>query len=126
MLFRSTIFDFGRNTRRHRAAIAAYDQARLGYEQAVLTAFHEVDNALTSLRLQEQTCQRRRELLDAAQQYAVLAYRQYNAGAINYIDVLDAQRRYYEAQVGLSNAICNRHLAVVTLYRVLGGGLADK
>jgi len=121
-----TIFDFGRNKRRHRAAIAAYDQARLGYEQAVLTAFHEVDNALTSLRLQEQTCQRRRELLDAAQQYAVLAYRQYNAGAINYIDVLDAQRRYYEAQVGLSNAICNRHLAVVTLYRVLGGGLADK
>ena len=117
-----TILDFGRNKRKYKSKIGAYDQARLGYEQTVLTAFHEVDDAATILRKVNQTCERRRELLEAAQAYARLAYRQYNAGAINYIDVLDAQRRFYEAQVGMSNAMRDQCLAIVSLYKALGGG----
>lgn len=117
-----TILDFGRNKRKYKSKIAAYDQARLGYEQTVLTAFHEVDDAATTLRKVNQTCDRRRELLEAAQAYARLAYRQYNAGAINYIDVLDAQRRFYDAQVGMSNAMRDQCLAIVNLYKALGGG----
>ena len=88
----------------------------------MLTAFHEVDDAATTLRKVNQTCDRRRELLEAAQAYARLAYRQYNAGAINYIDVLDAQRRFYDAQVGMSNAMRDQCLAIVNLYKALGGG----
>ncbi len=117
-----TILDFGRNKRKYKSKIAAYDQARLAYEQTVLTAFHEVDDAATTLRKVNQTCDRRRELLEAAQAYARLAYRQYNAGAINYIDVLDAQRRFYDAQVGMSNAMRDQCLAIVNLYKALGGG----
>ena len=41
---------------------------------------------------------------------------------IAYIDVLDAQRRYYEAQVNLNNALRDENLARVELYKVLGGG----
>ncbi len=117
-----TIFDFGRKKRKYKAKIAAYDQARLAYEQTVLTAFHEVDDAVTSLNKVNLTCDKRRELLEAAQAYARLAYRQYNAGAINYIDVLDAQRRFYDAQVGMSNALRDQSLAIVNLYKALGGG----
>lgn len=117
-----TILDFGRNKRRHRAAIAAYDQSRLAYEQKVLTAFHEVDNAVNAFRLVGQSASRRRELRDAAHQYAQLAYKQYNMGVINYIDVLDAQRRYFEAQVGLTNAVRDEYLSLVNLYKALGGG----
>ena len=47
---------------------------------------------------------------------------QYSMGVINYIDVLDAQRRYFEAQVGLSNAVRDEYLALINLYKTLGGG----
>lgn len=117
-----TILDFGRNKRRYKASIAAYDQSRLAYEKCVLTAFHEVDNAAVTFRMVRQTTLRRRELLEAAQKYAQLAYMQYNRGAINYIDVLDASRRYFEAQVGVSNAVRDEYLALVNLYKALGGG----
>lgn len=117
-----TILDFGRNKRRYKASIAAYDQSRLAYEKCVVTAFHEVDNAAVTFRMVRQTTMRRRELLEAAQKYAQLAYMQYNRGAINYIDVLDASRRYFEAQVGLSNAVRDEYLALVNLYKALGGG----
>lgn len=118
-----TILDFGRNKRRYKAAIAQYEQTRLKYEQCVLTAFHEVDNAALTFRLTRNTTERRGELLEAARNYARLAYAQYNMGVINYIDVLDAQRRYFDAQVGLSNAVRDQYLALVNLYKCLGGGL---
>ena len=51
-----------------------------------------------------------------------LANIQYRGGNINYIDVLDAQRRYLDAQIGLSNAVRDEHLALVQLYKALGGG----
>ena len=51
-----------------------------------------------------------------------LANLQYRGGSINYIDVLDAQRRYFDAQIGLSNAVRDEHLALVQLYKALGGG----
>lgn len=120
-----TVFDFGRNKRRYKAKIAAYEQARLGYEKTVLTAFHEVDNAATALRKMNQTCALRRELLNSAQAYVLLAYRQYSGGAINYIDVLDAQRRFFDAQISMSNAVRDQCLALITLYRTLGGGWTD-
>ncbi len=120
-----TILDFGRNKRKYRAAIAAYDQSRYKYEQTVLTAFQEVDDAAVTFRNMRQTTARRRELLEAARQYASLAYAQYNMGVINYIDVLDAQRRYFDAQVGVSNAVRDEYLALVQLYKALGGGWQD-
>lgn len=117
-----TILDFGRNKRRYRAAVAAYDESRYNYEQAVLEAFNEVDNAVVTFRLVRKTSDRRRDLLEAASKYARLAYAQYNMGVINYIDVLDAQRRYFDAQVSYSNAVRNQYLALVQLYKALGGG----
>ena len=94
----------------------------MNYEQKVLTAFKEVDDAAVTFRPIKQTTERRRELLEAAQKYAQLAYMQYSMGVINYIDVLDAQRRYFEAQVGLSNAVRDEYLALINLYKSLGGG----
>ena len=68
------------------------------------------------------TADRRRELRDAALKYVDLANRQYLAGSISYIDVLDASRRYFDAQIALSNAVRDEYLAIVDLYRALGGG----
>ncbi|MCH5221163.1 MAG: TolC family protein [Muribaculaceae bacterium] len=117
-----SILDFGRNKRKYRASIAAYEQSRYAYEQKVLTAFKEVDDAAVAYRLLKETTERRQELLEAAQRYAELARAQYNMGVINYIDVLDAQRRYFDAQVGLNNAVRDEHLAIINLYKSVGGG----
>ena len=51
-----------------------------------------------------------------------LARAQYRAGSIAYLDVLDAQRRYFDAQIGVSNARRDEYLALVALYKTLGGG----
>ena len=51
-----------------------------------------------------------------------LAQLQYLNGVINYLDVLDAQRKYFDAQIGLSNAVRDEYTALVELYKALGGG----
>jgi len=117
-----TILDFGRNKRKYKAAIAAYDRARFGYEQAVLSAFRDVSDAATAMRKTAAAVELRRDLRDAALKYVELAHIQYRAGSLNYIDVLDAQRRYFDARIGLSNAVRDQYIALAILYKSLGGG----
>lgn len=117
-----TIFDFGRNKRKYKASIAAYEQARLSYEQCVLNAFREVNNAVVAYRKANETAMLRATLRDAALKYVELANIQYLAGSLNYLDVLDAQRRYFESRINLSNAVRDEYLTLVNLYKVLGGG----
>ncbi|MCM1032240.1 MAG: TolC family protein [Odoribacter sp.] len=117
-----TIFDFGRNHRRYKSKIAAYEQARIRYEKDVMVAFTEVSNARTAYSSIRNTVERRTDLRDAAFQYVTLANRQYIGGSISYIDVLDAYRRYFDAQISLINAVRDEYLAIVTLYKTLGGG----
>lgn len=117
-----TIFDFGRNRRKYKASIAAYEQARFSYEKAVMAAFTEVADAAVTYRSSVATVDSRRQLRDAAYKYVTLANKQYIGGTINYIDVLDAHRRYFDAQINYSNAVRDRYLAIAALYRALGGG----
>lgn len=77
---------------------------------------------MVSYRSVRQTAALKVNLRDAARKYVELAQLQYRGGSINYIDVLDAQRRYFDAQIGVSNAVRDEHLALVDLYKALGGG----
>lgn len=116
------IFDFGRNKRKYKAAIAVYDRACANYEQKVLTAFKEVSDAAQAYRRMNETTALRRDLREAARKYVELAYIQYVGNYTAYIDVLDAQRRYFEAQIGYSNAVRDEYLSLINLYKALGGG----
>lgn len=117
-----TILDFGRKKRKYQASIAAYDQARYDYEQSVLKAFTEVSNAVTTYQKVHQNTALKIDLRDATAKYVQLAQLQYRAGSLNYIDVLDAQRRYFDAQIGVSNALRDEYLSLINLYKSLGGG----
>lgn len=119
------IVDFGKRKAKYKAAVAAYDEARLAYEQKVLEVFKEANDAVLTYRQVRQTAELKANLCEAAFKYVELANLQYRAGTINYIDVLDAQRRYFDAQIGLSNAIRDENLAMVGLYKSLGGGWAN-
>ena len=116
------IFGFGRKKAKYKAAVAAYDESRLNYEQKVLEVFREVDDAVVNFRSARSAAELKLQLRDAASQYVNLARYQYQAGSINYLDLLDAQRRYLDAQIGFGNAVRDEHLALVQLYKALGGG----
>ena len=116
------VFAFSRKKARYKAALAAYDESRLGYEQKVLEVFRETVDAISTYRKLRQTTVLKIHSRDAALKYVELARLQYQSGSINYIDVLDAQRRYFDAQIGLSNAVRDENLALVQLYKALGGG----
>lgn len=116
------IFDFGRRKRKYQAMIAAYDQSRFDYEKAVIGAFTEVNTSIVAYNKYHENHRVKVELRDAAAKYVKLAWLQYRGGTLNYIDVLDAQRRYFEAQIGVSNALRDEYLALINLYKALGGG----
>ena len=118
----SPLFSFGKKKAKYKAALAACDEARLNYEQKVLAAFREVNDAVVTYRNVRTAAALKRDLQQAAQKYVELAQLQYFNGVINYLDVLDAQRKYFDAQIGLSNAVRDEHLAMVDLYKALGGG----
>lgn len=117
-----SIFDFGKRKRKYQAAIAVYDQSRYDYEKAVIGAFTEVNTSLAAYNRYRENHKVKKELCDAALKYVHLAWLQYRGGNLNYIDVLDAQRRYFEAQIGVNNALRDEYLALVNLYKSLGGG----
>lgn len=121
-----TVFDFGKKKRRYEASKEAYRQALYDYEQAVLTAVTEVNNGITAFNRVREAAQLKTELRDAAYKYVKLARLQYRGGNLNYLDVLDAQRRYFEAQIGVSNSLRDEYLAIVFLYKALGGGWEEK
>ena len=116
------IFDFNGRKSRYRAAVEAYEQARLGYEQTVLEVFKEANDAVVGYRKAREGVDLQQKLCESVRKYLELAQLQYISGSIIYINVLDAQRHFLEAQTALINAVRDEHLAVVQLYRAMGGG----
>ncbi|MBO5830318.1 MAG: TolC family protein, partial [Alistipes sp.] len=57
-----------------------------------------------------------------SQKYVSLAMVQHMNGHVNYLAVLDAQRSYFNAEIERSNAIRDQYLALIELYKALGGG----
>ena len=92
------------------------------YEQTVLRAIEEVENALTTFG---QNQQRLQSLVAAAEQSArasALAEARYREGAAPYLEVLDAQRTLLRAHDAVAEAEAASYIALVALYKSLGGG----
>lgn len=116
------LLNAGNNRAKLRASRAALEAATYNYQQTVLTAFKEVDNALTTFYKIREIRESRSRLEQAARSYMELANLQYINGVISYLDVLDAQRGYFDAQINLNNAVRDELISVVNLYSALGGG----
>jgi len=116
------LFAFGKRKAKYDAAIKAYDAERFQYEKKVLQAFNEVNNAVTSYSSANKQAELMENLKNSAKKYLDLAQVQHINGQINYIDVLDAQRSYLNAEIDLSYAIRDKYIALIELYKSLGGG----
>ena len=116
------VFNMGKNRAQLKAKKAAYEQAVLSYEKSVLNAFREASNAIIEFNKSHEIYKTRLHLERASKSSLDLAKLQYINGVIAYLDLLDAQRSYLDAQIGLSNSIRDKHIAIVNLYKALGGG----
>ena len=101
---------------------AAQQEAAIAYEKTVLTAWHEVDNAMTAYATEQA---RRDELLlaEADNQRALgLAQSRYRQGVADFLAVLDSQRSLLATQQQLADSTATISGNLVALYKALGGG----
>jgi len=120
------LFEGGRLVGQYRAAKAARDAARLGYQQTVLNALGEVSDALiTRERLGEIRDQQAHEVT-ALEQATRLSTERYRAGQASYYEVLEAQQELFPAQLNLARTQRDQLLNIVALYKALGGGWQEE
>ncbi len=120
------IFTGGRLTGRYRQAKAAAEEAKLQYQQTALTAFREVSDALIARSRFEEGRGEQAEAVAAGREAVETAMLRYHEGKASYYEVLEAQQQLYPAENALSRVEVARRLAVVQLYKALGGGWALK
>jgi len=116
------IFDAGRIRSNIRVQNAREEQAVAVYEQTVLNALGEVEDALVAYSQEEA---RRRTLEDAAEanrRAVTLAQQLYGAGRTDFLSVLQAQRDLFATQDALVQSTRTVSTNLVGLYKALGGG----
>jgi len=117
-----TLFDGGRLRSQLRSQQAATEGALATYRQSVLTALEDVENALAALNAARQRQVEFTTALDAANNSAILARIQYRSGLTSFDQLLDVEGRLVSARDGLASSRADEALALVQLYRALGGG----
>ncbi len=116
------IFNSGQNRRRVEVAESQQRQALYAYERAVLLAFREVEDALTDLRQSGLRRADEGERVAAERKVLELAELRYRGGVAAYLEVLDAQRSLFDAELGEAAAQRDELVALIQLYKALGGG----
>ncbi|HEY9127524.1 MAG TPA: efflux transporter outer membrane subunit [Acidobacteriaceae bacterium] len=94
----------------------------LNYQKSIITAFHDVSNALIALKKQKAYREEQEKLVASAQDAVRLARLRYQAGSTGYLEVLTTDSNLYSAQLNLVTAQQNEALTIVQLYGALGGG----
>lgn len=115
------LFTGGRLRDQERAAQARSEEARAQYEQTVLGALREASDALASVRLDRDQLVAQETQTRALGIAAAIAERRYASGVSSYLEVLDAQRSLFAAQLSLVQAEQQYLAATVELFRAVGG-----
>jgi multidrug efflux system outer membrane protein len=120
------LFTGGRLTGRYRQSKAACEEAKLDYQETALNAFREVSDALISHRRFDEEQVEQAEAVDAGREAVAISMDRYKEGKASYYEVLEAQQQLFPAENVLSHIEAGRRLAVVQLYKALGGGWSLK
>jgi multidrug efflux system outer membrane protein len=116
------IFNAGRNRANLELTEAQQREALIRYEQAIQQAFREVEDALVAHRKAREALAEQQVAVRASREARSVAETRYTSGLTSYLDVLDAQRTVLAAEVAESRTLLAQLVAVVQLYRALGGG----
>jgi multidrug efflux system outer membrane protein len=119
------LFDGGRRKGNLANARAVYEEDVALYRQQVLTAFREVEDNLSTLRILQKQIQTQADAVRASREAQELSTTQYKDGAVTYLDVIDAQRITLQSQQAAVQLTGVQAIATVNLIRSLGGGWGD-
>jgi multidrug efflux system outer membrane protein len=116
------LFNFGKNKRRVDIERKRTEQAYLMYDQAVLQAFRETEDALVAVStLKDELIAVERQKA-AAENAARLSRARYDEGMTSYLEVLDSERTLFDASLNASATLQYRLSSYIYLYKALGGG----
>jgi outer membrane protein, multidrug efflux system len=116
------VFHGGQLSAQYKAAKANFDQSVAAYRQSVLTAFQEVSDALVTRQKLAEEYIYQGQAVEALASSVELATQRYVNGKSSYFEVLQAQQELYPAQRTQVQTRTGELIAVVQLYKALGGG----
>lgn len=116
------LFQGGLLYSQYKSKQAAWEGSKANYELTALNAFAEVSTAITDRRLRKNLRQAREREVNQLNDSVNLSLIRYKQGLANYFEVLQAQQELFPAEFDLSEARLEERLAVINLYRALGGG----
>ena len=116
------LFHGGELRAKKRAAVAAYDAAAASYQQTVLQALQQVADSLRALENDAQVLQARAQAAENAQGSLAITSRQYQAGGVSHLSLLDAQRQGLQTELDRTVAQAARYADTAALLQALGGG----
>jgi NodT family efflux transporter outer membrane factor (OMF) lipoprotein len=120
-----TLFDGGFRHGTVAAARANYDQSVAAYRQTVLTAFQQVEDDLSSLRILQRQAALEDAAVDSGQRTLDVTLNEYRAGIVPYTSVVTAQVQLLSDQQAALTIRQSRMVAAVALIEALGGGWTE-
>lgn len=116
------IFMGGAIRGQNKVAEAMQQETLLAYQKTVQNAFREVNDALTNQKNSREQLSAQKRQVDALRDYARLARLRFDNGYTSYIEVLDAERNLFEAELSCSQTQGTLFTDIVNLYKTMGGG----
>jgi len=116
------VFTAGKIAGRVQSAEAVQRGALAHYQQSVMSAFREFEDALVGHTKTGEQREKQIARVKAVENYFRLSKLQYDEGYTDYITVLDSLRQSFDAQVELANVKSSNIAAAIKLYRAMGGG----
>ncbi len=114
-------FDIGRARARVRGATAVTDEATISYEDTVLRALEETENSFSNFRAQQERLVKLNIQAQESKRYADIARFRYREGVTDFLNLLDAERTQLQAEDAVAQSEQDVYLAVIALYKALGG-----
>lgn len=116
------ILNWGTNKRNVEIARQGAQSAMLNYRQTMIAALGEVEQSLVAIRTYRLELDASAAALESSRQAQELTRQLYNSGAVAYLDLLDADRTLFSAQIQYAQTYQSYLASYVSLYQALGGG----
>lgn len=119
------IFTAGRIAGQVQEAEAVRQQALIAYQQAIQGAFRDVNDALAAQSQTRRQLAAQKDQVDSLVQYSDIARLRYENGYSDYLELLDAERSLFTAQLSYTQTKGALHQSLISLYKAMGGGWID-
>lgn len=119
------IFTFGRIEGQVKTAEAAREESLAFYQQVVLNAFRETNDALIGVKKRTEELDALVKRVEALRTYARLSRARFDGGVSSYLEVIYAENELFAAELSAVGALAQRYAELINVYKALGGGWVD-